>query len=291
MTATPLRVLSLGAGVQSTAVALMAKDGLIEPLDAVVFADTGCEPVAVYRHLRWLAPVLEAAGMPVHVVRTGSLMADALDPAHRFASMPLFVRLPSGKQGMIRRQCTAEYKLKPILAMQRELADIKPRQRPKGVRVECVQGISWDESERMKDPLRPWIRNSYPLVDTHITRWDCQVWMAKEGYPKPARSACKVCPFRTDDEWRWLRDNEPEDWADAVEFDRRIRRGHARASADSTIGECYLHRSMVPLGEVDLTTAEEAGQQVLFAGCDPWGCDNKTPGGIVLVDELLRPVA
>lgn len=47
-----LRVLSLGAGVQSTTLALMAAHGAVGPTpDCAVFADTGCEPRAVYRHL------------------------------------------------------------------------------------------------------------------------------------------------------------------------------------------------------------------------------------------------
>jgi len=50
-----LRVLSLGAGVQSTTLALMAAHGIIGPMpDCAVFADTGWKPQAVYRHLAWL---------------------------------------------------------------------------------------------------------------------------------------------------------------------------------------------------------------------------------------------
>ena len=42
-----LRVLSLGAGVQSTTLALMAAHGEIGPMpDAAIFADTGWEPQA-----------------------------------------------------------------------------------------------------------------------------------------------------------------------------------------------------------------------------------------------------
>ncbi|GAA5542298.1 MULTISPECIES: hypothetical protein [Brucella] len=50
-----LRVLSLGAGVQSTMLALMAAHGEIGPMpDCAIFADTGWEPKAVYEHLAWL---------------------------------------------------------------------------------------------------------------------------------------------------------------------------------------------------------------------------------------------
>lgn len=43
-----LRLLSLGAGVQSTTLALLALDGTLPGLDGAVFADTGWEPAAVY---------------------------------------------------------------------------------------------------------------------------------------------------------------------------------------------------------------------------------------------------
>lgn len=65
-----LRVLSLGAGVQSTTLALMATKGEIEAPDCAIFADTGWEPKAVYRHLQWLEDVLP---FPVHRVSAGDI--------------------------------------------------------------------------------------------------------------------------------------------------------------------------------------------------------------------------
>lgn len=51
----PLHIISLGAGVQSTTLALMAAGGGLTPMpDCAIFADTGEEPSAVYRHLDWL---------------------------------------------------------------------------------------------------------------------------------------------------------------------------------------------------------------------------------------------
>ena len=47
---------SLGAGVQSSAMALMAAAGEISPMPrAAIFADTQAEPDSVYRWLDWLA--------------------------------------------------------------------------------------------------------------------------------------------------------------------------------------------------------------------------------------------
>ena len=58
--------------------------------------------------------MLSAAGIPLHVVGNGNLRKDAIDPAHRYASIPYYVRNPDGSEGMGRRQCTSEYKLAPI---------------------------------------------------------------------------------------------------------------------------------------------------------------------------------
>lgn len=48
------RVLSLGGGVQSTTMALLAARGDFEPPDIAIFADAGWEPQAVYDAVGWL---------------------------------------------------------------------------------------------------------------------------------------------------------------------------------------------------------------------------------------------
>ncbi len=74
---TPLHLLSLGAGVQSTTMALMAAHGEITPMpSAAIFADTQGEPAAVYEHLKWLMSP-NVLPFPVHVVTAGNLWASA----------------------------------------------------------------------------------------------------------------------------------------------------------------------------------------------------------------------
>lgn len=288
-----IRLLSLGAGVQSTTVALMSIEGELPRLDGCVFADTGWEPVEVYQHLDWLTGKLERAGIPVHRVSNGNLRSDALDPSHRFASMPLFVRNPDGTKGMIRRQCTSEYKLKPIGRKVRELAGLRPRQRPKGVLVEQWLGISWDETQRMSDPSFPWIEKRYPLVDLRMTRFECHRWLRDRGVRAP-RSACVGCPFHTDTEWRHIRDTDPDGWADAVAFDHAIRSGDiARAGHQQLLGQAFLHSSLVPLDQVDLSTVEDHGQGSLFVMDEAGECgltcgSEGVPTGFEVID--LVPV-
>ena len=85
-------MLSLGAGVQSTTLALMAAHGEIGPIpDCAIFADTGWEPKAVYEHLAWLRSI-NVLPVPVHIVSAGNLRADIFAGAQgkRWASIPAF---------------------------------------------------------------------------------------------------------------------------------------------------------------------------------------------------------
>jgi 3'-phosphoadenosine 5'-phosphosulfate sulfotransferase (PAPS reductase)/FAD synthetase len=199
----PKRVLSLGAGVQSTALLLMMIHGEIPKADAVIFADTGWEPKKVYTHLEWCKGLMKENNMPFHIVSAGNIREDFLAEKKRFASMPLHLIGEDGKAGMIRRQCTAEYKLAPLMKKQRELAGLKSGQRSKDHRITTVIGISYDELQRMRDPAFSWIKHDYPLVDRKITREDCLKWCSDHGYQRPPRSACIGCPFKNQDEWRY----------------------------------------------------------------------------------------
>ncbi|WP_423487919.1 hypothetical protein [Mycobacteroides sp. PCS013] len=276
-----IRVLSLGAGVQSTVLALMACDGTLPGLDAAVFADTGWEPPAVYEQVDRLAVELARVGIPLHRVSSGNLRADTLNPAHRFVSVPYFTRNADGGDGMGRRQCTSEYKLKPIKVKVRELLRYPhPTPVPRDVYAEQWIGFSTDEIHRVRDRLDvnySWPR--YPLLELGMSRKDCQRWLERAGWGHTAKSACIGCPFHGNAQWRELRDNHPEQWADAVDFDRRIRKGGA--SASPLDGEAFLHRSRVPLdlAPIDrVTRAEYADMQLdLFEdgdpdGCSPYGC-------------------
>lgn len=267
-----LRVLNLGAGTQSTAVALLHLDGTLPPLDAAVFADTGWEPQEVYDHLAKLRPVFVDAGVPLIEVSAGNIRKDALGVTEgrtRFASMPLFIDKENGdKAAMGRRQCTKEYKVEPIrraiLGLVAERLGITAatwRNVPAGTYVEQVFGISTDEVQRARTPRDRWGINYYPLLSLGWRREDTISYLEAEGWAAP-RSACIGCPFHSDNEWRRLRDQRPDEWQDAVEFDQELR---ARATAASGFdGTPYLHRSMRPLDRVDLTTAEEHGQLGLF---------------------------
>ncbi len=274
--ATPrLTVLNLGAGVQSSTVLLMACEGEIPSPDLAIFADTQWEPAAVYDWLEWLEKQAAAADIPLERVTAGDLRGDVLaavkdnndrDDEAQAGSVgqpPLYVRgkLDEGKrEGRLWRKCSTDYKITPIRRRIRELLGAGHGERvAAGVYAEQWFGISLDEVQRMRTPRDPWAINYYPLVDLRMRRAGCLEWMRDHGYPDPPRSACIGCPFHSDDEWRRLRDQTPEEWGDAVAFDAAVREG-----LPGVKGPAFLHRSTVPLDEVDLSTPEDDGQGRLW---------------------------
>lgn len=258
-----IHVISLGAGVQSTTMALMAAHGEITPMpDCAIFADTGAEPQAVYEHLKWLMSP-NVLPFPVHVVQQGNLYHDTVaglnSTRQRFAAVPWFIRNPDGSDGIGRRQCTSEYKLKPLRKKAREIAGLRKGQRSKAPLVTMWIGISTDETYRAKNSGERWVANRWPLIEARMNRNDCLRWIERNGYPAPPRSACVFCPFHNDGEWRALRDAEGRTgWRMAVEVDRLIRRQPGMK------GEQYAHSSRTPLGLVDFSTAEDRGQLNMF---------------------------
>lgn len=275
----PRRALSLGAGVQSTTLFLMALAGEVEPFDVAVFADTGAEPRAVYEHLIKLVDEGRRGGLPVVVVAAGEDPTDTdgegfveglgaralltermLDPTRRDGiQIPVFIRGTGGQRdGMLRRQCTERFKSRPVYKFLNAWRE--------GAPVVQALGISWDEVGRMKPAQRKWVTNEYPLIEgRHDRRW-CHARLAAFGWSAP-RSACVYCPYHSDAEWRHLRDNAPEDFAEAIRVDHEMRAVHAErmaSGATSLTGTPFVHRSLLPLDEVDFRTEEDRGQGSLF---------------------------
>lgn len=264
-TKTPLHVLSLGAGVQSSTMALMAAEGLISPMpDIAVFADTQAEPKSVYKYLNWLEKALP---YPVVRVTNGSLTKSVIKmkvtkDGRKFSktTLPAFTLNVDGSQGKINhRSCTVDFKIKPILKYIRKWAKIKRGQ--KNPTVTQWIGISWDEIQRMKYSRDKWLQNRWPLLELKATRQYCLEWMNERGYPRPPRSSCIYCPFHNNSEWKRLKTEEPEEFQEAVRFEKAFQ--NAKHNTDAFKSVPFLHKSLVPLDEVDLDTDIDRGQQIL----------------------------
>lgn len=273
-------MISLGGGVQSSTMALMAAHGEIGPMpECAIFADTGWEPQEVYDWLDWIEKELP---FPVYRTRTDSrryegmtlrdfTMRATMRDTKMHMPLPLFVQergvwtdtyasemdeindLPSGREwveysepkvGMTRRKCTRDWKIRPIDKLTKQLLGFTPGARlPTEPVVSKWIGISLDEIQRVKPSREKWQVNRHPLaLELQLRRKDCIDWMKAHGYPEPPRSACIGCPYHDDYEW-WRIKQNPEQWADAVDCDERIR------NAGGMRGQAFLHHSGRPLVE------------------------------------------
>jgi len=260
---TKYNVLSLGAGVQSSCLALMAAKGEITPMpDFAIFADTQAEPVSVYKWLDWLETQLP---FPVYRVTKGNLTEDSLKiktsqkgVTYVNNLIPLYGIKPNGTvTAAIGRKCTADYKIAPIFKKIKKLCGIKHGQ--KEITVTQWIGISYDEMQRMKPSQNRWSQNRWPLIEKRMNRTHCKEWMKKNGYPEPPRSACYYCPFHSDEEWRKLRNDDSEHFQKAIEFDKVLRKQHTDNNKKMQM-TVYLHSSCKPLSEVDFDSEEDRGQ-------------------------------
>jgi hypothetical protein len=121
-------------------------------------------------------------------------------------------------------------------------------------RDECKRVFRMSKGEEYQKGL---IR--FPLIhDVPTTRQEAIDGVKAMGWPTPPRSRCWMCPNQNDHEWREIK-ADPVMWDKACLFeaDFRMRDSHA-----------FLHRSGVPLDEVNLTEEDD-----LFGGkCESGGC-------------------
>ena len=253
-----LKVLSLGAGVQSSTVLFKILDGVVSKPDVAIFADTGNEPKEVYNYLKYLRQYVDNQ-IPLHIVSKSNIVDDALAESEKgtnkgFITMPVYGIDKAGKKSLGRRQCTNDYKIQPIHKEIRKILGVKSL---RGKSVEMIMGISTDEIQRAKKPQQQWQINYYPLIELDMSRHDCKHYIKEKEVKQPPRSACIVCPYHSNEEWQHLKDNYPTEFKEAVAFDYAIR--------DKKDGiKNYLHSSFIPLDQVNFKKKQEIYQGSLF---------------------------
>jgi hypothetical protein len=268
-------ILNLGAGVQSTAVALLNHEGEYRvpsdsgTFDAAIFADTGEEQEQTYQHLEWLKEEVKET-FPVLIRSVGSRLGDDLqagkNSTQRFAAIPAYTTSVEGQpSGITRRQCTKEYKIEVVeKAIRREIIGLEYRKHmPKDVLVTQYFGFSTDEPgraarSRLRFKQLRWGEVEFPLFHDHLlmTRLDCQNYLESRVPHEVVSSACVFCPFKSNREWRRLRDTDPKGWERAVYIDRRIREEGVVANRNLE-ENLYVHRTCRPLDKADLGESQK----------------------------------
>ena len=273
-----LKVISLGLGQQSTVLYYMSSMGVLPKADYAIFADPGAESQDTYNYLKELMEWQQKNnGIPIIVTEQKSIYNDLIDGTNckgtRFSSIPAFVKKEDSQSGILRRQCTDDYKITPVNNAIRELYGLKKYARtPK---TEIWLGISIEEIERIKYPRYKWQTFVYPLCnytvikgEVQVTKFtkgfrrsDCQKWLADHNLSIPPKSSCFFCPYQSNHSWLEMKRNRPQEWDQAITLDKSIRNSLEKGVKNPI----YLHRSCKPLNEVNL----DENQQSLFLNeCD-----------------------
>jgi len=258
-----MKVISLGLGVQSTALYLLSSIdysiSMIERADYAIFADPGAEHPETYKLFeKLLTWAKENNGIPI-IYESKSLYKDLLhkiSAGERVASIPAFSK---NGEGILRRQCTEEYKISPVMKGIRKLHGLKPRQRMP--MTEVWLGISMDEVQRMKDSQLPRVTYKYPLVDMGYTRSTCTQFLENRGFIDVVKSSCTFCPYQSDYSWKRLKTRHPEEFDKAIQIDNAIRHNPKLKE------ETYLHRSCKPINDVDFESQQDMFDELCEGYC------------------------
>lgn len=270
----PLRCVSYGGGVQSTALLVLAAERVID-YRTFLFANVGDDsehPDTLHYVRTVAAPYAAAHDIELHTLdrrrRDGeieTLWGRLTKQGSR--SLPIPVRMSNGKPGT--RSCTADFKIKVIgkwLKANGATAD-----RP----AEVAIGISLDEIERVNNRrAEPYEHPVYPLLEhaPPLRRSDCARIIRAAGLPVPRKSACFFCPFRRSDSWSVMARDEPELFARCAHLENLLNERRTVLGKDPV----YLTRYNAPL-----TLAIRIAQDTL-PGLEPTsdpGADPGTDGG------------
>lgn len=255
--------LSFGGGFDSTALALMANEGLInEKLDGIIFANTGFEKRDTYKHIKELKSKID---IPFYTL-TKSIFKETLkgiENDKRISSLPFFTapKTKYGKVGRLKRQCTGDYKIRLVHQKIRDILGVKVLGKKDDVKVWV--GFNASEPQRIskkKNGIKTnWETIAVPFYNVDITKYsitqkkyfdknihrsDIEKYCEQFNFNHLVKSGCKGCPNMSDLMWLEMKENNIKDWEDAVLFDKAIRR------IPNVEQDCFLHRSCKPLDKV-----------------------------------------
>ena len=264
-----MKILSFGAGMQSTALALMSCENAISlkkgrpmphpdvPIyDLVIFCDLGMEPSWVMDQVIFTQDACEQAEIPFKILDS-PLHADFMRNfgERRTVSIPWWTLRDDGHKAKMPRNCTIDYKIEAISKYVRwEVLGYRKGQR---LRLEdrkaheMHMGFSYEEQKRCKESTNPMFVNRYPLVEMKLVRADNYAYIRDVWGLETRASACTFCPFHRNYFFRYLRENLPEEYAQLVMVDELLRDKTPKPPMDSDL---FISRSRKRI--VDLTPAD-----------------------------------
>lgn len=255
------RVISWGRGIPSTTMSLMSLYGDLEHVDAIIHADAGWEHRLTYEIGDYYSTLFAKNRIYVVELKTGDIRREgALEHIH----IPFWTETG----GPLQRQCSVNFKIKPVRRHIRELMGYHPSNgpHPPTQSVEQWIGFTIDEVDRMSDSRVKYIANRWPLIEKRMTRADCINYILSKGHPLPVWSSCVGCPYKN--AARWM-ETTTDEFAEAIEFDEFNRHNPLADRGNSTANQLYIYRhNTIPLAnaplEIDAKRNQKQNQLSLF---------------------------
>lgn len=189
----PLQVLSLGGGVQSTALLLLVKGGRLPRPDIVIHSDTGSEMPHTEPVIEFCRDICNEMDLPFAIVSSNH------GKLHEYYTSKQTVPVIGV------RSCTMNFKVLPQRRFIREIVGNKNGK----LLAECWLGITTDEKRRKIDSELKWIGNKFPLLDLDISRRMCNTLLERHNLDVK-KSGCFVCPYAGRKHFIKLRRTNPE---------------------------------------------------------------------------------
>jgi hypothetical protein len=218
-------VLSLGLGIDSSAVAVLMANGdprvagLRQRLALATNGDLEAEVPPTYQFRdQYLVPYLEERGLaytslaPAVVDRHGQIHSNLYDYYFAQAAIPTRAR----------RSCTHRFK---IITIQKHALDLLGD----GQAIEVMIGFDCNEVRRttkLADSKR--FVYCYPLIELGIDRLEAAAILLQNGLPVPRRSACFCCPFSRSLDWHELGRRWPHLYDAATRLEENVRQQRGR---------------------------------------------------------------
>ena len=256
-----MKILSCGAGMQSTALALMScenkRDGIkykeVPIYDAIIYCDLGHEPQWVYKQVDFIKEKCEITGIPFYILDT-HLYQDYIDNfgKKRVVSIPFWTINENGKKGKMMRNCTLDYKINEIIKfVRRDILQYKKGQKTKKEDLKAHEmhlGFSYEEQKRCKDNPHKMFVNKFPLVKMGLTRADNYKYILEVWGLDTKASACNICPFHTNYFFQYLRNNYEKDYQEVIKFDELLEKEQPNTKIKSKL---YISKSRKRINELN----------------------------------------
>lgn len=267
-----MKILSCGAGQQSTALALMSCDNVMHPgkfplvpiYDVVLFCDLGGEREWVYRQVEFLQYQCIKAGIPFYILKEKNLKEDYINNYNkrRVVTIPFWSIDENGKKGKMTRHCTIDYK---IIQMQNfvrwNLLGYKKGQRTKPEDIQAHEmhiGFTHEERQRIFESKHKLFVMKYPMVEMGLVRADNYAYVRDTWGLKTKGSACLFCPFHSNYFFWECRQSCQGDYQTVLDFDTLLETGVPDARIGVPNSKVFISRSRKRIRDLEESECQDA---------------------------------